>query len=345
MPNEVNIYTPRYLAEVVRLAPPVFTFFRDTFFTNVRTFPTKAIDFDLVKGDRRMAAFVHPRKGGKVLASAGYETLSYKPPLINPYDVTTADQLMNRLPGEEMYSGMTPAQRAAQQQIADYARLNDGVTRREEWMCVQAIMTGQIPIVGDGVNEVIDFGFTNKKKLTGTAVWGGKEAAIADNLRQWKHDVAVNGFANVDMCVMGWKALELFLKDADIRSRLDNRNYGYGVINVQQLPNGLTYYGHLNLPGVDVYGYDEVYLDDATGETKPLIPDNMVLMIPSNANFMRAYGLCNYLDDGGNWHSFEGDRLLRTYVEHRPDRRFIELQSHPLLIPDKVDSWLVAEVC
>lgn len=59
----------------------------------------------------------------------------------------------------------------------------------------------------------------------------------------------------------------------------------------------------------------------------------------------KAYGLCNYLDDGGNWHSFEGDRLLRTYVEHRPDRRFIELQSHPLLIPDKVDSWLVAEVC
>ena len=48
MPNEVNIYTPRYLAEVVRLAPPVFTFFRDTFFTNVRTFPTKALDSDLV---------------------------------------------------------------------------------------------------------------------------------------------------------------------------------------------------------------------------------------------------------------------------------------------------------
>ena len=170
MPNEVSIYTPRYLAEVVRIAPPVYTFFRDTFFTNVHVFPTKAIDFDLVKGDRRMAAFVHPRKGAKVLSSAGYETLSYKPPLINPYDVTTADQLMNRLPGEEMYSGMTPAQRAAQQQIADYARLNDGVTRREEWMCAQAIMTGQIPIVGEGINEIVDFGFTNKKKLTGTAV-------------------------------------------------------------------------------------------------------------------------------------------------------------------------------
>lgn len=350
MPNEVNIYTPRYLAEVVRLAPPVFTFFRDTFFTNVRTFPTKAIDFDLVKGDRRMAAFVHPRKGGKVLASAGYETLSYKPPLINPYDVTTADQLMNRLPGEEMYSGMTPAQRAAQQQIADYARLNDGVTRREEWMCVQAIMTGQIPIVGDGVNEVIDFGFTNKKKLTGTAVWGGKEAAIADNLRQWKHDVAVNGFANVDMCVMGWKALELFLKDADIRSRLDNRNYGYGVINVQQLPNGLTYYGHLNDPALDIYCYDEHYLDDWTDpdnpETRPHIADNKVLLINNAPNYLMGYGLCTYLDDASQqWISAQTSRLLRSYVEHHPDRRMMEIQSHPLPIPDKVDSWLVAEVC
>ena len=40
MPNEVNIYTPRYLAEVVRQAPPIHTYFRDTFFTNIKTFST-----------------------------------------------------------------------------------------------------------------------------------------------------------------------------------------------------------------------------------------------------------------------------------------------------------------
>ena len=55
-----------------------------------------------------MAAFVHPRLGGKVLTANGYTTESYKPPLVNPYDVTTADQLMTRLPGEDLYSGMTP---------------------------------------------------------------------------------------------------------------------------------------------------------------------------------------------------------------------------------------------
>lgn len=55
-----------------------------------------------------MAAFVHPRVGGKVLKANGYQTESYKPPLINPYDVTTADQLMTRLPGEDLYSGHDP---------------------------------------------------------------------------------------------------------------------------------------------------------------------------------------------------------------------------------------------
>ena len=109
MANEVNIYTPRYLAEVVRQAPPVHTYFRDTFFTNIKTFSTERVDIDIVKGDRRMAAFVHPRVGGTVLKGNGYTTESYKPPLVNPYDVTTADQLLTRLPGEDLYSGMSPA--------------------------------------------------------------------------------------------------------------------------------------------------------------------------------------------------------------------------------------------
>lgn len=48
MPNVIDIYQPRYLAEVVRQAPPLHTFFRDTFFTNVRTFVTERVDIDII---------------------------------------------------------------------------------------------------------------------------------------------------------------------------------------------------------------------------------------------------------------------------------------------------------
>ena len=47
MPNTIDIYQPRYLAEVVRSAPPVHTFLRDTFFTNVKTFTTEEVDIDI----------------------------------------------------------------------------------------------------------------------------------------------------------------------------------------------------------------------------------------------------------------------------------------------------------
>lgn len=344
MPNMVDLYTPRTLAEVVKTTPPVRTFLRDRFFTNVKTFPTKRVDIDIVKGNRKMAAFIHPMVGGEIVQAEGYETKSYAPPLINPATISTADQLLARLPGEDMYSGKTPADRAAEKLIEEYNQLNDMTTRREEWMAAQVLTTGQLKVKGKGVDEVIDFGLTNKTTLASTKKWGGSAADIWGNLKDWKQQVSRNGFANANMVIMGKAAADAFMADATVAKLLDNRRIEIGAIKPEEMEGGLTYYGHLNLPGVDIYGYDEVYLDDETGETKPLIPDNVVLMIPSAASFMRAYGLCTYLDDAGAWHRAETDRLLRTYVEHRPDRRFIELQTHPLLIPDKIDSWFAATV-
>lgn len=345
MANEINIYEPRYLAEVVRTAPPIRTFLRDRFFSNVKTFSTERVDIDIVKGNRKMAAFVHPMVGGEIVQNEGYETKSYAPPLINPATVTTADMFLQRLPGEDIYSGRTPADRAAEKLAEDYKKLNDMTTRREEWMAAQVLTTGQLKVKGKGVDEVIDFGFTNKINLEGTKQWGKSATDTLGNLREWKQQVSRNGFANADMVIMGKKASDTFMADSKVLDLMDKRRFDIGAMAPKELEGGLTYYGHLNLPGVDIYGYDEVYLDEETGETKPLIPDNVVMMIPSNANFMRAYGLCAYLDDDKVWHTAETTRLLRAYVEHRPDRRFLELQTHPLLIPDKVDSWLVATVC
>ena len=122
MANEISIYEPRCLAEVVRTTPPVRTFFLDNYFTNVKTFATKSVDIDVVKGDRRMASFVHPLVGGQVLKNEGYQTESFTPPLINPLTVTTANDALERMPGEDLYSGMTPEERAAKQLIEDYQR-------------------------------------------------------------------------------------------------------------------------------------------------------------------------------------------------------------------------------
>lgn len=148
MPNAIDIYQPRYMAEVVRQTPPIPTYFRDTFFNRVITFPTERVDMDLMKGDRKILPYVHPDAGGKAVKMDGFQTKSYAAPLVSGYIVTTAAQMMTRLPGEDLYSGMTPAERAARKLMEEYATLNDACTRREEYMCAEAIKTGLIHVEG-----------------------------------------------------------------------------------------------------------------------------------------------------------------------------------------------------
>lgn len=349
MPNEVNIYDPRYLAEVVRQVPPVHTFFRDTFFTNVKTYSTPRVDIDLVKGDRRMAAFASPRVGGKAMHSQGYETKSYAAPLVNPSDVTTADQLMTRLPGETLYSGMTPAQRAAEKLKDDYRKLNDAATRREEWMCARAIVDGKIIVKGEGVDDEIDFQHTNRVTLAAAKQWGKSGVKILDDLDAWEEAVRLNGFVNVDMALMGKTALKAFLSDETVQKALDNRRIEMGLIHPKDLPNGVKYIGHLNSPNLDIYTYSEVFMDDWTDPenptVKPLLDDNAVVLISSGANYVRAHGLITYLNENEQWVTAQTERVLRSYIKHGPDRRLLELMTRPLPIPDKVDSWFVAFVC
>ena len=84
-------------------------------------------------------------------------------------------------------------------------------------MCVQAIVTGQIPIVGPGVNEVIDFGFTNKIKLDGTKQWGKTAAKPIEDLEDWTEKVLTGGFTNVDRVIMGKAALRAFVNDEKVQ--------------------------------------------------------------------------------------------------------------------------------
>lgn len=350
MANEIDIYQPRYLAEVVRSTPPVHTYLRDTFFNNVKTFPTERVDIDLVKGDREMAAFVHPKLGAETMELEGYETKSYKPPMVNPDLVTTAENYLNRAPGETIYSGRTPEQRAAEQLVREYKRLDDAVTRREEWMCAQALTTGAIHVVGKGVNEEIDFGLTNKVVLTGTERWGQSGADILGCLDDWVDTVYTNGFANVDRIICGRQALKLLKNDKGILEKMDNRRYQMGEFNARDMHNGVRYHGYLTDSGLEIYSYKEVYMDRITNPSTPtlkrMIPDNMIVMISPGVNFMRAYGMCSYFDEASKrLVTAETTRLLHPYIDHKPERKVLEACSHPLPIPDKVDSWLVATVC
>lgn len=350
MANEVSIYEPRTMGRIIEKLPPVRTFFRSTFFKNEETFVTKNVDVDFVKGSRKVAPYVHRVIGGKTVPNTGYETKTYTPPLVAPDKITTVDDLLNRQPGESITSGRTPAERAVLKMSRDFNELRDMITRREELMCVQSIFTGQIPIIGDGLNEVIDFQFTNMETISQTAKkWSAATADPIGDLKRWHKAVQQRGFVNCNVCVMADGVATAFVNNEKVQKLLDVKNYNLAVIQPQQLPNGVTYIGTIHELALDIYTYNEWYLDDwtepASPQEKPMVPDGTLALLSTNANYSMYYGAITLIDDvTKNFRTVEGKYVPDTWTARKPARRFLQLSSAPLSVPHDVDSWFVAKV-
>ena len=275
---------------------------------------------------------------------------TYKPPLVAPDKITTVDDLLKRRPGESLVSGRSPAERAVLKMSDDFRELRDMISRREELMCVQSIFTGQIPIIGEGLNEVIDFGFTNTEVISAaTKKWSNAGSDPIGDLKRWHKQVQKTGFTNCNACVMADDVATAFVGHEKVQKVLDVRNYNLAVIQPRQLPNGVTYVGTIHELGMDVYTYNEWYLDDwtdpETPEEKPLVPDGMLAMLSTNANYSMYYGAITLIDEGTKeFKTVEGKYVPDTWVKRKPARRFLQLQSAPLSVPHDVDSWFTAKV-
>lgn len=346
----LGLYEPRTMGELVERIPPVRTFLRDTFFRNVRTFVTKRIDVDFKKGQRTLAPFVHPKNGGGFIPGQGYRTQNYEPPTIAPYKITTAHDLLHRTPGENPYSGKSPTERAVEKLAEDMRELQDMIARREEWMAASAIFTGTIPIVGDGLNEVIDFSFTNRETITTAAKkWSSDSSDPLADLERWHTQVQKNGYVNCNLCIMSADTANAFVHHGKVKDILDIKAYDLAVIAPRQMPNGVTYIGTIHKLGLDIYQYNTWYLDDWTTpdvpEEKPLVPEGTLALLSTEAQYSMYYGAIVLLDETtGQFITQEGRMVPQSWTAHRPDRRFLQLNSRPLPVPHDVDSWFVAKV-
>lgn len=349
----ISIYDPRTMGRLVERMPKVHTFIKSTFFRNVETFDTQKIDVDFKKGNRQLAPFVHKKIGGVTIDNEGYSTNTYEPPLVAPNKITTIDDILKRAPGESIYNGKSPNERAVEKMQRDFKELDEMVTRREEWMCCQALFTGKIPILdkdGKELQAEIDFNFTNKVVLKTAEKWNTTKGGKIKQLKAWRKKVQETGFVNCNICLMGDDALESFLTDEEVQKLLDVRRFEVAVIMPKELPNGATYIGTIHELAMDIYTYNEWYLDNWTDKTKqdnkPLLPKNVVALLSTESDYSMYYGAVGMVDETGKSIGVvEGARIPDQWVKRNPARRFLQLNSAPLCVPHEVDSWFIAEVC
>ncbi len=343
MANTMDIYKTRTMLKALEEMPPARTFLMDTFFNETKFFDTEFVEIDIKKGVRRVAPYVRPTSAGKPTSRIGYKTEAYKAPYIKPYFETKAGDFLVKSIGQNVYNqGGTPIQRARQQIGKDLAELDQMITRREEIQASDLMHTGKITVKGDGYDEEIDFGMSASHIITetGTDLWTDADSRPLEALRTWSELISDDSGLIPGKAIFGSSALNAFMDHADLKSKLDTRRIDLGIIKPTQLPKGIRYYGHINEIDLDIYSYSEKYIDPDDGSTvKTLVDPKKVLLASDAAYTTKNYGMIQDLDSLNAVRRFPS-----VWTEKNPSKRFIMLQSAPLLGLNQVDAFAAAQV-
>jgi len=341
----MDIFDTLTMLEAVEQMATPRRFLMNTFFNagSPETFATETVTIDITKGQRKMAPFVHPTLPGSVSQRTGISTSTYQPPYIQPKRVTRAEQILKRGAGESPFSTRTALERAGERLGRDLVDLDNEITRREEWMCAQALTTGRIRVVGDGVDDTIDFLMEDTHKVAlATGRWNTSDSDPIANMRQWRRLIAKDSGRSANVAVLSAEAQDAFQSNDAVLKQLNTRRVDMGLIKPEELPDGVTYIGYLNDPGVDLYAYDEWYLDDEGGE-KPMVPAGGLILgstATRNAMLYAAIQDLEAIESG----LVEAARFPKSWVTQEPSQRWLKVQAAPLAGLLEPNAFLFAKV-
>ncbi len=352
MPRNIDFFDTYYLAGMVQEIVPPTTFFRDRYFptTEADIFAADKVLVEYRDGDRRLAPFVVPRKGDIPVARKGYEVHEIEAPNIAPSRFLTLDDLAKRGFGEALFSGSTPAQRAATLQLRDLTDLDLRITRREEWLAAQTMINNGFTAVAyidnavDG--EAFDIYFydrngNNPALYTVGNAWDDAGGDFWADVEAMCDDLSQRGLPATDL-VVGSAVGQFIQADETAMKRLDNRRMEYGQIAPRNLSPGVSWLGRLNFSGfdLDIFVVRETYEAD-NGTIQRFFPTKSAMVASPGCGHM-MYAQVSQIEPDDQFHTFALRRVPKFVVDRDKDTRKLRLASRPLPAPVAKAPWMYA---
>jgi hypothetical protein len=340
-------YSTRTLLEAFEQGPIVSTFLRDTFFKGREYPPTSTIEFDFRRGRRKMAPFVAPLIGGKVMERQGYETRLFTAPRIAPVRALRIPDLEPRLIGETIYSGRTEADRAAELIAEDSEFLDDAIARREEWMCRQVLINGGITVTAEnGYTQAINYlessaGATGNHETIAIKWDQANSDPLADLQTARLNMIKFSGISP-DVALFGTNAASVFTRNASVQQLLDNRRFELGT--VQPVIQSDAVIRFAIVPGMECYSYAEYFEDDA-GTLFPMLPPDLVMLLSTKVQGKIVYGAFTQLEDvkSKKFVTYQASRIPYVYGDEEGGALYYRLTSRPLPMPADILGMRIIE--
>lgn len=350
-----DIFNTHHLLMAVEQLTPAPSFLLNRYFpTNAATdvFATDDVLAEYRDGSKKLAPFVAPRKGGVTMLRNGYTMERYTPPFVAPSRALSIDDLNKRGFGEALYTQLTPAQRQNVLLMKDASDLGDFITRREEAMAAEVMLTGGCVMkhIADDANADDEMeirfydGEANPSSYTPSTKWSEAGANIIADLDQMVQMLTKKGLRASEL-VCSPDVADAITGNENIQKLLDIRNYHVGEVNPVELPDGAAIVGKLNVRGriISIISYDETYTDDA-GVDHLFIPSGKcVLTAPAAGRTL--YGAVSQVEQSdGAFHTYAGKRVPKYISNAVGNTRSLTISSRPLPMPNAKGSFISADV-
>lgn len=352
-----SYYDTVTLITAIDEAQPFKSFLRDRYFPtdpDTGIFSTEKVLIELKDGRRRLAPAVMPRKGGISVEREKTHMREFIPPMIAPQRPITQDDLQKRQMGEALYGNRTPEEREAILMAQDLSELNNMITGREEYMAAQVLQTNGCILrqyadeYGSDEYEEWEVRFYDEEDNPALYIpsdsWLSQDSDWIDDLGQMARMLKQKGNAASEV-LLGSNVFSALLKNEHFLKLMDNRRIHMGDIDPTEGSDGATYYGSIVANGtkLDLIGYDEEYEDEETGESKPFIdPDRVVLTAPNAGQSL--YGAITQKEEDGQSYTYAATRVPKMLVNQENDSTVLKVRTRPILTPRSTLSWISSKV-
>ena len=343
------------LVKTVKKMYPVVQFLKDRYFPDGPVYYSEKALIEFKKKGRKIAPFVVPLVNGIVMEKDGYRTDVVDAPYIAPKRVITAKELEQKAFGESPESGRSPEQREneLESEFIDDNRIS--ILRRHEKMCADILLTGQVIMkhyatAEDAAKgENYDFKylrfyegeFKNKYKFTKKF----KDMTTAEKIQEFYKMATVlrkRGVRATDI-VMTSDVSMLLMSDKDFLEFYNKAKVNIGEINPTELPDGVVSNGSININGVvmTLFTYDEIY-EDLDGEEKEILPAGTIAFLQPNMGTTVYAQVTFYTKDG--FKSYAEKIVPRLVGDEKSNMAEVQEFSRPVMYPNDMDGWLVANI-
>jgi hypothetical protein len=354
--NLIDLYDTYSMIEAINKLPTQSSFLRDTFFPNRRFSPTEHVQFDFAKEGRYLAPFYDRNSNPALAERQGFETRDFVAPPFGVTRVLTVDDIVRRWIGEAPYTSRTPVERGAEILKLDLLKSDLQCSRTEEYFAATTILygtiSGQIATPNGMINATpIDWKSQLGQTINNISVTWTNAGDPFGDLATLFLEIQQQSLVVPNIVVMDNTAFGLLRKNPELQKELYSFRGDSGntiaVIAPDRLSDNVSYAGRLRYPAIDLYIYNEWYLNNNNVST-PFLPPGTVIMGNTKSNNILYYGAITLWQgdpvDGAFSTYTDTPRVPKVYADIKNNRRYLEMHARALTCPTDLTEWGVLTV-